>query len=271
MEYGIQYSLNMDRFPSEFKKIYNDEELIPISHSIKKDSKEHENQKHKKIVPLPDLSQKNDMILNSDRQSNMPNPFSQQIHSNRNLTLVNHTTSNDDRDSSNIRTRNRNRFHFSSAIPENEEEGKGTIEFKSSRHPHTFTLNNRRQYSREEIKDRNNESVDPLIYQEDNIEQEIEENVGIESPKSSEESKRNLSEESKHNSPHRNEAEGVKAIDRFEERKRSISAREPTRKLHMNRNTEYQLPMQLQQNNLFKAQSKPSLGMDRNVVNVNSY
>ena len=170
---------------------------------------------------------------------------------------------NEERDLSNLKSRNRSRFQHTNVILEHEEEGKGTIDFRHRTPFREEAKAQRFMTYREESKHQRNESISPLMHNvyngDEEPDQDSEQKDHDDQSVQNEQSKLDRSEESKGEHNFRNIDDAIlRSIERVEDRKRSISAREPTRKIQMTAlSSHHKLPAPIQQNNLFEVNSRP--------------
>ena len=287
IEQGIEYSDYKDRFPAEYKKIYEEsqENLIPISQSLKRNNKPIQAQKeNQKIVPLTELTKGNDLNINikPDFSIQENNAFVTP-----NNMFTNETPGNKEQEGSHIRnSRNRRRFDLTNPIIENEEEGKGTIEFKNRGRLKEEVKRPTFVSYREERPDFLNDSSQPMIKEDNeeskhaNLNDESLDNalrmineaenqqikpikmIYWEKDEKQESSEDNSDEEEKE--PPIKDNINLDPIDRIESR-RSISAKEPVRmtKLSYSSSSRPQVALKgnlnVKQNALFRENQAPEL------------
>jgi hypothetical protein len=175
------------------------------------------------VTPIADLRE--NLPTLRDDQKDLSSVFRGSAVQNRVITMINLSTTNEERNTSCRPTRNHGNLHFTSVIPEHEEEGKGTIDFRNRNFLENTNLDRPGCFTqREEEKFNNNDSFNPLI--------EAESNSDEERKSKSEERKSILLDEQKH-PPESDDGEerSIHEQLQIEERKRSISAQEPVRKL----------------------------------------
>lgn len=255
---GIEYWGNKNKFPEEYNVVYDEvnEDLIPIVKSLKKVNKhDRSNKARLKVIPINDTVRVNDLNIEVKHEISTSEPFALKISNNATMmeTPCNIVTENKELTT---KSRNRTRFQFNDVIPEHEEEGKGTIDFRNRTSLKESGENRMFMTHREETKHNRTESNQPLIKVRD--EDVVENIVRINNIKQEDES----SEESKHNEHYK---ESKNMFEDFEERKRSISAREPTRKIQFN-NPELLSngPLNVKQNNLFQPNSRTEMRLQMN-------
>lgn len=266
VESGIDYEMHMERFPEEYKdlyhEIYNDE--VPIVEALKKGKGMRitpSNSLHK-VVPIPDLSN-GAQIVTQPKMNHTTELVSANTPRTRIMGRQHTSGGNEDRDLSNLKSRNRSRFQHTNVILEHEEEGKGTIDFRHRTPFREEAKAQRFMTYREESKHQRNESISPLMHNvyngDEEPDQDSEQKDHDDQSVQNEESKLDRSEESKGEHNFQNIDDAIlRSIERVEDRKRSISAREPTRKIQMTAlSSHHKLPAPVQQNNLFEVNSRP--------------
>lgn len=201
------------------------------------------------MIPITDVRENLPSLR--DDQKDLSGVFRGSAVQNRVMTMVNLSTTNEERNTSCRPTRNHGNLQFTSVIHEQEEEGKGTIDFRNRKIIHNTQLERPGFFThREEEKFLNNDSFNPLL--------EAECNSDEDRKSKDEERKSDLQEEQK--LPLQSDDGEERSIHerlQIEERKRSISAQDPVRKIpKFEREEDSQ--RQVIENNLFKNEQKIS-------------
>lgn len=256
---GIEYSATKDKFPEEYNVIYDEanEDLIPIVKSLKKVNKHDRSNKAKlRVIPINETVRANDLNIEVKHEVGDSGPFAVKVSNNPTMMETPSNVATENKELT-TKSRNRTRFQFNDVIQEHEEEGKGTIDFRNRTSLKESGAGRMFMTHREETKHNRSESNQPLIKVRD--EDVVEKIVRMNEIQQVDESSDNNSEESKHN---KKLEESKHEFESFEERKRSISAREPTRKIQFNNPQMVSKgPLNVKQNNLFQPNSRTEIIM----------
>ena len=286
IEQGIDYEDNQDKFPDEYKKLFEEENqnLVPISQAIKRTTKPVAG-KEKKVLPIPEIAKENDLSVNPNLDLN-PIDFNP-LKTPNNVMTTNGTPSNNNepREFKRQKSRNRTRFDLTNPIIEHEEEGKGTIEFRNgrfkeeSKRQNIMTYGTDRQHMRESSQRENlmNDSQQFLLL---DREEEVKHTFRIMNHnrqdltlreirrKDSESSERSSSKPKKEDSEEEEEKKlpekfilndpDLRSIEKYDA-KRSISAKEPLRMKKLEPHlpsVELKGPLNVKRDSLFESKSK---------------
>ena len=264
IENGISFIKNTDKFPDEYCQLFEgtNDDAIPVVEALKRSKSNNtgKNRDQKKVIPILEYQEKA-AILSAQQRNDQPlATFSNTASANINMTHANFST-HEDRDKSVAKTRNRHQFQYSSVIHEHEEEGKGTIDYRNRNGLRNDTTNRHFHTHRDEINHNRNESRDPLMLedQDDQVHsnysvkrsnQRVEESK-LDEHEQDEEMKSNHLEEGRQNFSRVDlDDSAIRSIQMMEERKRSISAQEPVRKLPRFEEPNSLPQMMLKKNNL---------------------
>lgn len=278
---GCLYHKNMHKFPEEYKQIFNetDDDNVPLIESLRRSRKAKlaTNNSLNKVIPEPDLEQSAGALLDHNRIYQNDSVPSNNTGPLRGLAMINTSAVTDDRHHSVLRTRNRNVHQLSSIIHENEEENKGTIDFRNRVTPPPLEAGRHsRSVSHNGQNSRRDESFEPLIQ---NILNDTEEAKANPPPRGDlnsieqlemafnpnrEESKHFTSrEESKKGLDQPPEEKNLSSPDRSS-RKRSISAQNPVRLPPRMETVDPRRPpmMENPSNNFFNSHSRRNMSIE---------
>ena len=185
IEKGIKYKNYENRFPEEFRKIYDDanDDLIPVSGVFRsKKTKNVSTNPNNKVIPIEDTGE--DFKRLSLNKLNNMNPVESNPTINsanqRGITATSVGGRNLQAFYSANKTRNRNHLQINTVIHEHDEEIKGTIDFRNRNRLREEEKEQRYYTQREENKHQRDESIDRLI-NEQNVDYEREEPVNPDS------------------------------------------------------------------------------------------